>query len=64
MPELIFCGLYFLEDRLRSDAAKAVRTARKAGIHVIMMTGDNKVTAEAIARECGILDSEALSFTG
>lgn len=64
MPELIFCGLYFLEDRLRSDAAKAVRTARKAGIHVIMMTGDNKVTAEAIARECGILDSGGLSFTG
>ena len=64
MPELVFCGLYFLEDRLRCDAAESVQTAKDAGIHVIMMTGDNQTTAEAIARECGILERDGLSFTG
>lgn len=63
-PELIFCALLCLEDRLRIDAAKSVAEARSAGIKVIMMTGDNKITAEAIARECGILRRDEIAITG
>ena len=58
-----------LSDRLRPEAPEAVATLRRAGIHVVMMTGDNRDTARAIAKECGILgngvdtvlDSEELS---
>ncbi len=58
-----------LSDRLRPEAPEAVATLRRAGIHVVMMTGDNRDTARAIARDCGILgdgvdmvlDSEELS---
>lgn len=64
MPELVLCGLYYLEDRLRHDAAESVKQARSAGIKVIMMTGDNKETAAAIASECGILREGELVLTG
>lgn len=63
-PEMIFCGLLCLEDKLRPDATKAVADARKAGIKTVMMTGDNKLTAAAIARECGILSEGELVLTG
>ena len=54
-----------LKDRIRREARDAVDTLHRAGIHVIMITGDNKDTARSIARECGILGGEAtLAVTG
>ena len=53
--DLIFVALIAIRDHLRPDAADAVSTARRAGIQTVMITGDNPLTAEAIARECGIL---------
>lgn len=53
--DLIFVALFAIRDRLRPDAADAVATARRAGIQTVMITGDNPITAEAFARECGIL---------
>lgn len=47
-----------LRDRVRPEAGAAVNKLKKAGIQVVMITGDNKDTAEAIARSCGIIDSE------
>jgi calcium-translocating P-type ATPase len=44
-----------LSDRLRGEASPSVRKLRKAGVHVVMMTGDNRDTAKAIAESCGIL---------
>lgn len=44
-----------LNDRLRREAHGAVRELRGAGIHIVMLTGDSRETAEAIARGCGIL---------
>ncbi len=44
-----------LSDRLRAEAPTAVATLRRAGIHVVMMTGDNRDTARSIAQACGIL---------
>jgi calcium-translocating P-type ATPase len=54
-----------LRDRIRREARPAVETLHRAGIHVVMITGDHRETAQAIARECGILnDRVTLSLTG
>lgn len=54
-----------LSDRPRKDAAEAVNTLEKAGIHTVMITGDGKDTAENIAKECGILKANHdLSVSG
>lgn len=47
-------GLFGMEDSLRAEVPEAVEKAISAGIRVIMITGDHKITAEAIAREAGI----------
>ncbi len=47
--------LITLEDRIRREAARSVASLRGAGIHVVMITGDNKDTARYIASKCGIL---------
>ena len=47
-------GMIAAADPLKSDSAEAVGRLRKMGIEVIMLTGDNQRTAEAIAREAGI----------
>jgi len=49
-------GILGIKDIIREEVPKAVETCQKAGIVVRMVTGDNKVTAMAIARECKILD--------
>lgn len=46
-----------IEDPLRSTVAESITKCKKAGITVRMITGDNKETAFAIAKKCGILDS-------
>jgi Ca2+-transporting ATPase len=48
-------GLLGLADAPRAEAMDAVAAARTAGIRVVMITGDHQVTAEAIAREMGLL---------
>lgn len=63
-PSLVFCGLLCFEDRLRRDAAKSVAEARTAGIRTVMMTGDNRMTAAAVAEECGIYREGDLILTG
>ena len=47
--------MVLLSDRIRKEAPESVRKLRRAGIHVVMMTGDNRDTARAIAESCGIL---------
>lgn len=53
----LLCALS-LRDRVRREARQAVATLHRAGIHVVMVTGDSRATAQAIARECGILNNE------
>jgi Ca2+-transporting ATPase len=54
---MIFIGLVGIMDPPRPEAIKAISQCKTAGISVIMITGDNKATAEAIAKEMGILNS-------
>ena len=52
--ELIFIGIFGLRDSLRPGVDVAVKKCHNAGVSVIMVTGDNLVTATAIAKECNI----------
>lgn len=56
--ELIFSGLIGMIDPERKEAKDAVSVARKAGIRSVMITGDHRDTAEAIAKRLGILDED------
>src|SRR3989475_7903759 len=62
--DLTFLGLAGMMDAPRSDAIEAIRRCKKAGIRVVMITGDHKLTAMAVAREMGILGEGDLAFTG
>ncbi len=55
--DFTFIGLLGILDPPRIGVPEAVASARKAGIKVIMITGDHKLTAENIARKCGIITS-------
>jgi P-type Ca2+ transporter type 2C len=62
---LVFLGLFGMMDPPRSEVEEAVRNCQKAGIQVIMATGDHKITGEAIGRMVGILDgSDDCVFSG
>ncbi|KRN75422.1 hypothetical protein IV73_GL000588 [Weissella kandleri] len=54
--DLTFVGLVGMIDPERGEVAGAVAEAKHAGIRTLMITGDHKVTAEAISRRLGILD--------
>ncbi|MDH3283028.1 MAG: HAD-IC family P-type ATPase, partial [Gammaproteobacteria bacterium] len=53
--EMVFLGLFGMIDPPRPEVKEAIRTCEDAGIKPIMITGDHPATAEAVARELGIL---------
>lgn len=61
---LIFLGLVAMMDPPREESAAAVAECKRAGIRPIMITGDHKVTAAAIAKRIGILKEESEACEG
>lgn len=62
--DLVFLGLFAMKDPLRPEAKEAVRLCREAGIRTVMITGDHKDTAVAIARELGLSDGDGAALSG
>ena len=56
--DLIFLAVFGIKDSLRDGVKEAVRKCHDAGVNVVMVTGDNIVTATAIAKDCGILGND------
>ncbi|KAN0045447.1 hypothetical protein ACTA71_005825 [Dictyostelium dimigraforme] len=61
---LIFIGIVGIKDPLRPEVPDAVEVCKRAGIVVRMVTGDNLITAQNIARNCGILTEGGLCMEG
>ena len=62
--DLIFVGMYGMIDPPREEAKLAVEKCNSAGIKTVMITGDHKITATAIAKKLGILKNENEAITG
>lgn len=60
-------GIFGIADVIRPEVPKAIQQCKTAGITVRMVTGDNKDTAKAIAKQCGLIDdndTDALVIEG
>ena len=60
----IFLGLISMVDPPREESMQAVADAKSAGIRTVMITGDHKVTATAIAKQIGIFEAGDMAVTG
>lgn len=61
---LVFVGLTGIIDPPREEVKEAIKICHKAGIRVVMITGDHKITAGAIGKELGIIDNEKHALSG
>ena len=62
--DLVFLGLTGMIDPIRPEVKAAIAECRGAGIRAVMITGDHRDTAVAIAKELGIITDEAQAVTG
>lgn len=62
--DLVFLGLVGMIDPPREEVKVAVEKCKTAGIKTVMITGDHKITAMAIARQLGILEKDEEAITG
>ncbi len=62
--DLVFVALTAMMDPPREESARAISSCIKAGIRTVMITGDHKITASAIAREIGILKDKDEAVEG
>ncbi|MCX8021264.1 MAG: cation-translocating P-type ATPase, partial [Syntrophorhabdaceae bacterium] len=61
---MVFLGLYGMMDPPREEAVEAIKVCKSVGIKPIMITGDHKLTAVAIAKEMGIAKEGDIFLTG
>ncbi len=61
---LTFVSLIIIHDEIRREVIPAINECKKAGIQVVMITGDNRDTAAKIAEECGIISRGTVFFSG
>ncbi|KAG9257789.1 uncharacterized protein F5Z01DRAFT_647092 [Emericellopsis atlantica] len=64
LQNLCFVSLVGIQDPLRPGVPEAIAKCQKAGVSVRMVTGDNKLTARAIASECGLLQKDGIVMEG
>jgi len=64
IKSLTFVGFFGMKDALRPEVAEAMQKAVSAGIRVVMITGDHKITAQVIAKEAGIYQDGDTILTG
>ncbi len=62
--DLVFAGSQGMIDPPRQEAIAANQTCQKAGIRTVMITGDHRLTAIAVAKEIGILKEDSIVLTG
>ncbi|TDZ36726.1 Calcium-transporting ATPase 2 [Colletotrichum spinosum] len=62
--DMTFVGVFGIRDPLRPEVLDSVRQCQEAGVFVRMVTGDNFLTAKAIAKECGIYSAGGLAMDG
>lgn len=62
--QMVFLGIVGIQDPLREGVAEAVKRCQNAGVVVRMVTGDNMITAKAIATECGIFTPGGIIMEG
>ena len=59
LTNLVLLGFLLIKDEVRDESIKGIELIKKAGIQTVMITGDNKETAMSIAKEVGIVETEA-----
>ena len=59
-----FLGLAGIADQIRAEAKEAIKIAKQAGIKVVMVTGDNELTAKEISEELGLIEKGEEVLTG
>lgn len=64
LKDLVFLGVVGIQDPVRPGVPESVKKAQHAGVVIRMVTGDNAVTARAIAMECGILTEGGVVMEG
>ena len=62
--EIVFVGFVGIVDPPRQEAKDAIQICHQAGIRVVMITGDHKITASAIGKELGIIDDDSYALSG
>jgi Ca2+-transporting ATPase len=61
---LTLLAILSIRDSLRRHTVRSISSCQQAGIHVVMVTGDHLLTAQAIANECHLLGSDKIAITG
>ncbi|MDO8265166.1 MAG: HAD-IC family P-type ATPase [Candidatus Parcubacteria bacterium] len=64
IKDLVFVGFYGMKDAMRPEAASAIKKVISAGVKIVMITGDHKITAQTIAKEAGIWHENDGVLTG